>query len=161
MKDPSKLNWERISNRTWSRYFVKPEIDNRPFPRTKKCAGCNCEFMQKRHDHLHCSEACRWKKCILDDRPAAQRARDRSKEWYQKNKQRHMSNVSHGKLAQSVASSLLRTLSRAMSSECTEESATSARLVRLSKSQPRHTTSRIITVASNTGADQNQCDSGC
>jgi hypothetical protein len=135
---------------------MMPPEDNRPFPRQQKCLGCGNEFTQKRHDHLHCKESCRWKKCIKENRPSAQRARQRSKDWYARNADRHKANVACRKVALEVASFILRTLSTGTVSECIGESATSAHYSSSSRLGRRRTTSRIITLGS-TGVDQSQC----
>jgi hypothetical protein len=110
------------------RLLEKQTVQNQTFPMDGTCAGCGNKFTRKTLDHQHCSEKCRWKKCIKENRPSAQRARDRSKAWYRENKERHKANVKRRKQARAADSSLPLTPLSDIVNASTVESATSERL---------------------------------
>jgi hypothetical protein len=133
------------------------EIDNRPFPRSQTCEGCGNEFTQKRHDHKHCKEACRWKDVIRKNGPAAERARKRFRDWYLLHKAEHIANVTRRKRERAVDSSSLPTPSNDTKSASIEASATIGLSEKSSRYASEHTTSRTTTAEPSTGEGLSQC----
>jgi hypothetical protein len=155
--DPSSLKWDTISDAVWRRYCMTDEIDNRPFPRSQTCEGCGGEYIQKRHDHKHCKEACRWKDVIRKNGPAAERARKRFRDWYLLHKAEHIANVTRRKRERGAASLSLPTPSSDTASASTEASATIELSGKSSRCASEPTTSKTTTVEPSTGEGLSQC----
>lgn len=157
MIDPETVNWDYISDILYRGISVNHEVDNRPFPREQQCRGCLCGFMQKRNDHRHCSEACRWKDALRQNGPAAERARKRFRDWYQLHKEQHIANVERRRRERKAASLSLRIVSIDTGSESTEASPTSELSRKSSKLEPAPITSKTTKAEHSTGAEQSQC----
>lgn len=156
MIDPETVDWEHIAHILYKKLSNMDEVDNRPFPRAQKCVGCGGEFQQKRFDHKHCKESCRWKDCLRKNGLAAERARKRFRDWYSVHRAEHIANVTRRKAERKAASLSRPTRSQDTENEFTEGSRTSEPYEKSLKCASELTTSKITTGEFNTGEGQSQ-----